>query len=221
MQLVVRRVRSAPAQHVDVCEAAAQAVVRLLDDERSRGNGEWADAVAYWREGWIRKVVRRAENKRWEDVQVLDGVTVWAGGPDGHGAEVRAFVPGPLPEIPKDLAKLQVGGTEFPRDRGSVTVGAIVTVEVSPLVEMSTGKTAAQVGHAAQLAWEQMPEAVRGRWRADGFRIRVECPDAESWRAARRPVAVVDAGLTELGGPAETARAVWTGCGDGDRGHPM
>ncbi|HCW41282.1 MAG TPA: peptidyl-tRNA hydrolase, partial [Cutibacterium acnes] len=34
------------------------------------------DAVRQWSDKRIRKIVRRASGKRWDDVQVLDGVTI-------------------------------------------------------------------------------------------------------------------------------------------------
>src|SRR5699024_12191828 len=87
------------------------AVVKLLADPRAVSPyGQWYAQVQHWRAGWIRKVVRRAENKRWEDVQVLPGVNAISA-----AAEVRAFVPGPLTPLPLSLEKLQVGGTQFPR----------------------------------------------------------------------------------------------------------
>ncbi|WP_343068552.1 peptidyl-tRNA hydrolase [Brachybacterium halotolerans] len=218
MQLVVHRVKADPAHHEDVVEAAAQAVVQLLDDERSR-TGEWAEQVEHWRAGWIRKVVRRADGARWDAVQSLPGVTV------AHGtAQVRAFVPGPLQPLPKDLAKLQVGGTEFPRGGREdapaapaapavvapttpAAPAAFVEVEITPLEEISTGKTAAQAGHAAQLLYEQMGEGERATWRADGFRVRLLPSDEAAWEEPGDAVRVIDAGLTEVDGPTETARA--------------
>lgn len=210
MQLVVHRVRADPAHHEDVVEAAAQAVVQLLDDERSR-TGEWAEQVEHWRAGWIRKVVRRADGARWDAVQSLPGITV------AHGtAHVRAFVPGPLHPLPKELAKLQVGGTEFPRgDREDAPAvpaapaahAPLVDVEITPLEDISTGKTAAQAGHAAQLLYERMGEEERTDWRADDFRVHLLPADEAAWEAPGDAVRVIDAGLTEVDGPTETARA--------------
>lgn len=215
MQLVIQRDKQDPANHIDVLEAAATAVVRLLDDPRTTDvDGAWAEAVAHWRAGWIRKVARRAENKRWDDVQNLDGVTAESG-----SAAVRAFVPGPVGPLPAPLKKLQVGGTELPRLHDSTQPDTVVTVELSPEVELSTGKAAAQVGHAAQLAYERLIEGANDgddyaasrlhAWRRDGFRIRVVLPTPSQWATADRPVRVVDAGLTEIAQATETARAYW------------
>lgn len=225
MQLVIHRNKHVPANHIDVLEAAGAAVVTLLDDPRSTADdGVWAAAVAHWRAGWIRKVARRAENKRWDDVQLLSGVTVSVESPEPPPeagsrptAAVRAFVPGPLDPLPPELKKLQVGGTQFPHDHPSHRDGAAVTIELAPGLELSTGKAAAQVGHAAQLAYEHLvnsdsdtdTDSVLSQWRADGFRIRVVEGDQAAWDAAERPVRVVDAGLTEVDGATETARAWW------------
>lgn len=210
MQLAVYRDRQSPARQVDVAEAAARAVVTLLADPRSAPDGPWFPAVKYWRDARIRKLVRRADGKRWADVQELPGVTVTQAGSGEFGdAAVRAFVPGPVRPLPKELNKLQVSGTTFPDDGASHATDATVTVEVRPGLEMTSGKLAAQCAHAAQLAWEAMSEAERERWRADNFRVRVEYPSAPEWASSAPPVAVVDAGLTELDGPTETTRAWW------------
>lgn len=76
MQLVLLRDKHHPARQVDACEAAARAVVFLLDDPRTQPGGPWHDAVRQWSNKRIRKIVRRASGKRWDDVQVLDGVTI-------------------------------------------------------------------------------------------------------------------------------------------------
>lgn len=209
MQLVVLRDRREPACEEDVAETAARAVLALLDDERSRPGGPWHEAVTRWAGGGrIRKLVRRADGKRWSDVQELPGVTVSS---DTGRTAVRAFVPAPARPLPKALDKLQVGGTSFPRRTGPgpAPADARVRIEASPHIEMTSGKLAAQVAHAAQLAYDAMDAATREAWREDGFRVLLERPDAASWDASPRPVRVVDAGFTELDGPTETTRARW------------
>ena len=183
--------------------------------------------------------MRRARGKRWDEVQDIDGVTVTQDGPAGWGrAAARAFVPGPVRPLPGALAKTQVEGTHFPagdelppppaeitariaKDPGAVeeialtaasaSIGALVTIEVTPLHEMTSGKLAAQCAHAAQLAWESsaMPSSLRRAWADDGYRVRVVVPSREQWETVTRPVSVTDAGFTELEGPTETTRAFW------------
>lgn len=210
MQFVVYRDKREPARQVDVCEATARAVVRLLDDPRSAPGGVWHDAVAQWTGGHIRKLVRRADGKRWTDVQELDGVTVEQEGPQGYGAAAaRAFVPGPEEPQPKAIAKLQIAGTNFPDGGDSLAQDALAVVEVSPLVEMTSGKMAAQCAHAAQRLYESSDEPAHALWRADAFRLQVAFPSTEHWRDTPRPVSIIDAGFTELGGLTETTRAYW------------
>ena len=244
MQIAVHYDKVHPARRVDVAEAAARAVVVLLADPRAAEGGPWHEAVAHWRSGRIRKLVRRARGRRWEEVGALPGVTIAQDGPTGWApARARALVPGPVRPLPPALAKTQVQGTHFPHgdrlppppaavtaavERGaasdgaapappielgaeSASAGALVTVEVTPLETMTSGKLCAQVAHAAQLAWQShlMPDGLRRAWARDGYRVRTAFPDRDQWEAAHRPVSVVDAGFTELDGPAETTRAFW------------
>lgn len=210
MQFVVYRDRHEPARQVDVCEAAGRAVVTLLDDPRSAPGGPWHDAVTRWTGGHIRKLVRRADGKRWTDVQELDGVTVEQPGPTGFGpASVRAFVPSPEEPQPKALGKLQIAGTNFPDEGTSLSTDARAIVEVTPLVEMTSGKLAAQVAHAAQRLYETADASARELWRNDAFRVEVVFPSLTSWQDSPRPVSIIDAGFTELGGLTETTRALW------------
>ncbi|MBW3069510.1 MULTISPECIES: peptidyl-tRNA hydrolase [unclassified Actinomyces] len=239
MQIAVHYDKVHPPRRIDVAEAAARAVVALLAAPEAAPGGPWHDAVEYWRDGRIRKLVRRARGLRWEEIQELPGVTVAQEGPEGWGvAEARAIVPGPVRPLPTPLAKTQVEGTHFPHGdqlppppaaitaavakdpdaaRGialsseSASRQALVTVEVTPLEEMTSGKLCAQVAHAAQLAWQspQLPADLRERWAAQGYRVRVVFPTESSWGSRPRPVSVVDAGYTELDGPAETTRAFW------------
>lgn len=212
LPIVVRRSKANIARHIDVLEAAARAVVTFLDDPRTGPEGQWHEAVAYWRDGAIRKVVRRGDGQKLEDARELGCVSVRFGGTEEFGpAEAFVFPPGPVEPLPKELKKLQVGGTEFP-DEGESSIPAaeaVVSIELSPEVTLTTGKAAAQCGHAAQLAFEQMPDQVRRTWRESGFRLRVSTATKDAWAAGEQQVSVVDAGFTEVDGPTETVRARW------------
>ncbi|MGK2349188.1 peptidyl-tRNA hydrolase [Actinomyces sp. W5033] len=242
MQVTVRYDKVHPSRRIDVAEATARAVVALLASAEAAPGGPWHDAVSYWHDGRIRKLVRRARGRRWDEVQRLPGVTVTQDGPLGWApAAARALVPAPVRPLPAALAKTQVEGTHFPHGdelppppaavtaavhraggacrteellalgSASTSQRALVTIEVTPLHEMTSGKLCAQVAHAAQLAWQspQMPSSLRSAWAADGYRVRVVLPGPGSWRSTPRPVSVTDAGLTELEGPTETTRAFW------------
>ncbi|MGW8062639.1 peptidyl-tRNA hydrolase [Streptomyces ziwulingensis] len=196
LPLVVRIERAAPPPRTDALETAARAVLTLLGDERSSGDGEWARAMRDWQDARIRKVVRRARGAEWRRAEALPGITV-----TGGTAEVRVFPPVPLDGWPKDLARLQVSGTDLddpepPSDAGHR--GPVLWM--NPDLDMSAGKAMAQAGHGAQLAWWELDDGTRAAWRDAGYPLAVRTPAAARWReltAGGLPV-VRDAGYTEI-----------------------
>ncbi|WP_241788108.1 peptidyl-tRNA hydrolase [Streptomyces sp. PRh5] len=116
-------------------------------------------------------------------------------------AEVRVFPPVPLDGWPKELAKLQVSGTDLDDPEPPAApdpTGPVLWL--SPHVEMSAGKAMAQAGHGAQLAWWELDDAARAAWREAGFPLAVRTASAERWdelTASGLPV-VRDAGFTEI-----------------------
>ncbi|WP_343235824.1 peptidyl-tRNA hydrolase [Streptomyces sp. SID10815] len=196
LPLVVRIERAAPPARTDALETAARAVLVLLGDERSLGEGEWARAVRDWQDARIRKVVRRARGAEWRRAESLDGVTV-----TGQAAEVRVFPPVPLDGWPKDLAKLQVSGTDLddPEPPADPEPGVPV-LWLNPGLEMSAGKAMAQAGHGAQLAWWELTSEQRAAWRAAGYPLAVRTAAPGQWRdltGSGLPL-VRDAGFTEI-----------------------
>ncbi|MGX1027257.1 peptidyl-tRNA hydrolase [Streptomyces sp. SAI-097] len=196
LPLVVRIERAAPPPRTDALETAARAVLVMLADERSTGDGEWARAMRDWQNARIRKVVRRARGAEWRRAGALPGVTV-----TGKTAEVRVFPPVPLDGWPKDLARLQVSGTDL--DDPEPPVGADPAAPVlwmNPGLEMSAGKAMAQAGHGAQLAWWELSDDERAAWRDAGFPLSVRAADPARWTGLTTgglPV-VRDAGFTEI-----------------------
>lgn len=181
---------------MDALETAARAVLVMLGDERSDGDGEWAQVMRDWQDARIRKVVRRARGSEWRRAAELPGITV-----TGKSAEVRVFPPVPLDGWPKELAKLQVSGTDLddPEPPGAVEPGTVV-LWMSPEVEMSAGKAMAQAGHGAQLAWWELSDAERAAWREAGFPLAVRTAPPQRWReltVSGLPL-VRDAGFTEI-----------------------
>lgn len=196
LPLVVRIERTAPPARTDALRTAARAVLVLLTDERSQGDGEWAQAVRDWQDARIRKVVRRARGAEWRRAEALPGITV-----SGKSAEVRVFPPVPLDGWPKDLAKLQVSGTDLddPEPPAAPDPGTPV-LWMSPEVDMSAGKAMAQAGHGAQLAWWELPDEERTAWRDAGFPLAVRTARPAHWReltTSGLPL-VRDAGFTEI-----------------------
>ncbi|MFJ6213378.1 peptidyl-tRNA hydrolase [Streptomyces sp. NPDC092296] len=196
LPLVVHLEKEEPPGRTDALQTAARAVLTLLADPRATGAGEWAAVVEAWQDARIRKVVRRARRGEWRRAEALPGITV-----TGTAAEVRVYPPVPLDGWPKDLAKLQVSGTDLddPAPPPAPAPGAPV-LWLNPGLEMTAGKTMAQAGHAAQLAWWELTADQRAAWAAAGFPLAVRTADPADWRrltASGLPV-VRDAGFTEI-----------------------
>ncbi|WP_405868380.1 peptidyl-tRNA hydrolase [Streptomyces sp. NBC_00005] len=196
LPLVVRIEKAAPPARTDALETAARAVLVMLGDERSLGDGEWSQVMRDWQDARIRKVVRRARGAEWRRAEALPGITV-----TGKSAEVRVFPPVPLDGWPKDLVKLQVSGTDLddPEPPVEADPGAPV-LWLNPDLDMSAGKAMAQAGHGAQLAWWELSDEERKTWRDAGFPLAVRSADPGHWgelTASGLPL-VRDAGFTEI-----------------------
>ncbi|MGK5499024.1 peptidyl-tRNA hydrolase, partial [Streptomyces sp. URMC 125] len=124
-----------------------------------------------------------------------------SGGGGRHPAEVRVFPPVPLDGWPKELARLQVSGTDLDDPAPPAAPASDVPVLwLNPELEMSAGKAMAQAGHGAQLAWWELDDGARAAWRAAGFPLAVRTAPPGDWErltSAGLPV-VRDAGYTEI-----------------------
>jgi peptidyl-tRNA hydrolase len=213
LPLVVRLERDAPPARTDALETAARAVLVLLADERSHGEGEWAQRIEAWQDGRIRKVVRRARGAEWRRAEALPGVTVTGNGTGSDTdvrAQVRVFPPVPLDGWPKDLARLQVSGTELDDpETPAPPLPGVPVLWFNPAVKMTAGKAMAQAGHAAQLGWWSLTGAEARAWADAGFPLAVRTATPEQWdklAAADLPT-VRDAGFTEVAPGSTTAIA--------------
>lgn len=124
--------------HEDTLWAAAYASVSIHSYHPD--NPIWQE----WLAGRFTKSVRRANaasiNKILEVAYPYHRVYV-------DGSQAVAFPPMHEP-FPKLIAKCQVSGTEFPRQGFGTPPTDGYVIAINPDVEMSTGKTAAQVAHA-------------------------------------------------------------------------
>ncbi|MEU5839164.1 peptidyl-tRNA hydrolase [Streptomyces diacarni] len=198
LPLVVRIERTDPPARTDALQTAARAVLALLSDPRTvEETGAWHARVRRWEDLQIRKVVRRARGAEWRRTEPLGGLTV-----TGDRAEVRVFPPVPLDGWPKELARLQVSGTDL-AETGPLPAPDAGTpvLWLNPGLEMSAGKAMAQAGHGAQLAWWRLDPAARAAWREAGFPLAVRpARDSAHWHdltTGGLPV-VQDAGFTEI-----------------------
>jgi peptidyl-tRNA hydrolase len=204
LTLVVRVEKNARPGQTDALETAARAVLAILADERSYGEGEWAEAMAAWQDNRIRKITKRARGAEWRRAEALPGITVrgtGVGSSEAAAAEVRVFPPTGVDDVPPELFKLQVTGTDFEDtvDLPPLEPGVPV-LWVNPALEMSSGKAMAQCGHAAQLAWWALSPQARKEWESADFDLAVRTATPIQWThllTTNLPV-VQDAGFTEV-----------------------
>lgn len=205
MQVVLRIERTDPPSRTPLLEAAARAAVAVCLDPRSAPGGEWHEAVSSWLDGRIRKVARRARGAHWQAVQALPGVRV-----SHDGAEVRALVPVPVSELPPQVSRLQVAGTDLPPDDPGPAPAGRPVLWLNPGIPMTTGKAAAQVGHATMIAAALLDGAALDAWTAAGWPVAVRTASPSTWASLlafddpltawrdHRLLAVRDAGFTEI-----------------------
>jgi hypothetical protein len=191
MFLVVRRgALTTLARGGELAGAAAVRSVRAVaDDER------FAADLAAWRRR-PGKVTLRARGGQWAQV-LAEEPHVVAGDPDGEAVVAlpprRRSARGPL------LARLQAmtSALEPLPDRVDPDP-ARLTYLVNPRLEMSSGKTLAQIAHAAVMAADRGLED----WVAAGCPGQVAAPPPAVFEAActadELAAKVVDAGLTEV-----------------------
>ena len=158
--------------------------------------------------GHIRKVTRRARAGHWAAVDELPGITL-----PSDGTEVRALLPGPVADLDKRVARLQVGGTDAPVDEPLPVERRrrLLPVCIPPEPAMTLGKPMAQAGHAGMIAAALLagddparsglvaaglPVRSTGGRRRNGQAAGRGRRSREAW--ADRLVAVRDAGFTEI-----------------------
>lgn len=214
MPIVLNMPKSSPPSRRELLEAAALASVLVCLDRRAGSDGPWKESLSRWYGARIRKIARRARTSgQWSKVQSIPGVTVTIG-----VSSARAFLPGPVRDVDPRIGKLQISGTDLPRDDDPQTdrIGGghspYPTIALNEDLEMSVGKAAAQVGHAAMLWAAHATFPTVERWLHDPRFTIVEAPSSDVEAAARRYgaghyVEVVDAGFTEVAPGSKTVVA--------------
>lgn len=218
MPVVLRMERTHPPARTPLLEAAAGAALSVCLDDEARPGGAWYEPLHTWTSGHIRKVARRARGAHWEAVQHLPGVTV-----DVDGAQARALVPCRVGDLPREVARLQISGSDLPADDPGPAPDGLPVLLLNPEVPMSAGKAAAQVGHATMLLAALLDASALAEWAAHGYRCAVRVADSGFWdegvAAVADPrrawtehglVAVRDAGFTEVEPGTVTVLARWS-----------
>lgn len=169
----------------DLYDAVARAIIAILHDARP----ECVARVRAWTDDRIRKIVKRARNRAWQqiDALALPHVTVTVG-----SATVAVFAPLRPSEYPPVLRSAQVAGLQADAT-GRPPHPDAITVHVNDALHMSTGKTIAQLGHAVQIFGNECPVEAAA-WIAAGCAVNV-VPGIPTGPLAVR---VEDAGFTEV-----------------------
>ncbi len=197
MYLVLQRgVVTALARAGELAGAAAVACVREFADD---------PALAEWRPRPGKVCLRARNPSQWH--QVLEEPHALSGDPDGEAAVAipprRRSERGPL------LERLQAMSSELEPPPETAPPGDGVTYLINPALEMSSGKTIAQVAHAAVLAADT---GTLEDWVAAGCPAQVLVPPPDAFASACRrddlAARVVDAGLTEVAPGTVTVLAV-------------
>jgi peptidyl-tRNA hydrolase len=119
----------------------------------------------------------------------------------GGGVQVRVYPPVPVDAWPADLARLQVSGTDFDDPEPPAAPGdGTPVLWLNPGLPMTAGKSMAQAGHGAQLAWWALDPAGRAAWADTDFALAVRLAGARQWTELLHsglPV-VTDGGFTEV-----------------------
>ncbi|KQO98198.1 peptidyl-tRNA hydrolase [Leifsonia sp. Leaf264] len=125
------------ATHQGTVRAAALACVAAYAADRDNPESLWEE----WLSGPFTKVVRRAKPAVFAKLTPLVSI-------EGPGGRAAAFGPVDDADVPKDLSRLQVSGTDLPRAATRPQPDPRAVVVVNKDLGMTTGKTAAQVSHA-------------------------------------------------------------------------
>lgn len=189
--LVVNNARNLEAEtfEQDVLAAAVRATIRLLLDPNFAARA----AVDEWLDGRIRKIVKRARNKAWEDLRSLPLQRTFA---SQGSAEVRAFAPQRISQMEPQLRKLQVSGLDFPSSSITEPFETGLEILIDENLHLSTGKAVAQVCHAAQLFVMQGSEVDVQQWLDADMPLRFEKVSELAER--HHDVEIRDAGFTEV-----------------------
>ncbi|AIJ21494.1 peptidyl-tRNA hydrolase [Amycolatopsis methanolica] len=216
MPVILRLEKAEPPSRTPLLEAAATAALAVCLDERAQPGREWHEPVHDWVAGHIRKVARRARGAHWVAAQDFPGVTVSV-----EGAEVRALVPGRVVDVPKEISRLQISGSDLPPDEPGPAPDDLPLLLLNPEVAMTVGKAAAQVGHGTMILASLLGDDELAAWAERGYACAVRTATVDQWKQLhpgddpaaawreRRVVAVRDAGFTEVDPGTVTVLAQW------------
>ena len=194
----------------ELSQALSVAVLNFLD--AAKDNAEWSAALARWKQGRIRKILRRARNVRWTKLEDEQGLTTVT-----NEISIRVFVPSAMDSIPANIKKCQVSGLNVNPKVSMATAAGSVTISINSALDMSAAKAAVACAHVAQLMSEQLSEEAYLLWKKSGFSIDIEYLDVPCFNETHSPVdidevadvVIHDGGLTEVEPGSITAVGFW------------
>ena len=157
-------------------------------------------AVDEWMKQRIRKLVKRGRNKAWDDLETLDYIEVEFG-----TAKVRVFPPVPVQDAAPAIKKLQVVGLTTVPASDLPSYETYLHISYDASLTMTTGKAAAQGGHATQLFLMKADPTKIDEWLNTGANLIFSF--AETLQDHPFDVEVHDAGFTEVASGSKTAIA--------------
>lgn len=204
MQFVVHDTKDfTPLQLANAVATATSLFLTTIPNNYARG-----EAVQRWMEGRIRKILRRAKNSTWNNLESLSHETYTV-----EGVTIRVFDPSSMDAIPREISKCQVSHLKtLPEQTASVgPEDAMLRIYTNRSLNMSPAKAAVAAGHIAQLMGLELSLADYEKWQADGFRVRTSTLGSISdFEAGASSVSVYDAGFTEVEPGSITAVGIWT-----------
>jgi Peptidyl-tRNA hydrolase PTH2 len=207
LPIVMHVDRQTPPFADDVLAAVGSAVAKLCA-QTVLFDGDDPRRIAFdaWRYGGsIAKVARRARASEWRKVATWPSVLYSR----LSGADVRVGWPHLANEVPVEIKQAQIAATDLEWRPVVDGMPSSPYLLVILLAKMTTGKAAAQVGHAAQLALEAAPDLWRDSWADGGFRVHVvRVMQGDPLPIDGPVVEVVDSGRTEVT-PGTMTVAAW------------
>lgn len=199
MIFVVNDDKNITLTDTEVIEAVIHSMLHVLASDDAQ------PAVSQWLDGRIRKLVKRARNKQWDD---LDNVEIFYAETTVGSAKVKAFAPIPVSQTPAEVRKLQLTGLKTTPSEDTTKTDAGLHVTVNSELSMSVSKSAAQAAHAVQLFIMNNHEDEVKSWVESGCIVNVAFNTITDDSSAG-VVHVYDAGLTEIPAGSLTATAVF------------
>lgn len=200
-----------PAGHADAVAAAAIASVGAYINALASGIN--ADNWEAWLSERFAKSVRRADAKTFAKL-AADPVLANSGSASVGSARAMAYAPTTYDQMPKQIARLQVSGTNLPEQPATpppTQHSGDPVIVLNGSLGMSTGKASAQAAHALfawHLRWRDTDLEARSRQLLSTGLAIATAREFDQLREGAAGPLIVDAGLTEIAPGTATAFVV-------------